>query len=395
MRSEAQIGLGVQTLSSRPLSREKVPGKSRAERFEEAFEFAMAQVMRLVKQHPDYFPMYTVGGKWGLETDLWTNWCQGFFPGMMWLIHEHTKNRWFLEQAQKHSSRVENRKYDTETHDFGFLFLPTYAPWYRHTGDPALRDVLVEAARTMARRFQKGGYVCSFMGPESLLICVLMNVEILLWVAQEIHDERMKEIAITHARTVAAHLIRPDGSIVQEALFDAQSGVFLRNTTHQGIHLGSCWARGLTWGIYAFGMFYKHTGDAGFLELAKRCARYYLSHVPPGMVPWWDFDLTEGDGWPRLHDSSAAASAARGFFQLSELTSGAESLDHGETALRILDTLTSSNYLAIKQPDWEGVLMHGVYHIRKKLGVDESLIFGDYFFLDALLKGIKRISAGG
>jgi unsaturated chondroitin disaccharide hydrolase len=42
--------------------------------------------------------------------------------------------------------------------------------------------------------------------------------------------------------------------------------------------------------------------------------------------------------------------------------------------------------LAIDEPEWEGALKHGSYHEQKKLGVDESVMWGEYFFTEALDK---------
>jgi unsaturated chondroitin disaccharide hydrolase len=33
---------------------------------------------------------------------------------------------------------------------------------------------------------------------------------------------------------------------------------------------------------------------------------------------------------------------------------------------------------------WEGVLKGGMYHVHKGLGVDESVMWGEYFFCEAL-----------
>ncbi|MFH0799854.1 MAG: glucuronyl hydrolase, partial [Pseudomonadota bacterium] len=55
-------------------------------------------------------------------------------------------------------------------------------------------------------------------------------------------------------------------------------------------------------------------------------------------------------------------------------------------ALQILDTLTTPEFLAEDTPGWEGILKHGMYHQRKGLGVDESVMWGEYFFLEALSK---------
>ena len=54
--------------------------------------------------------------------------------------------------------------------------------------------------------------------------------------------------------------------------------------------------------------------------------------------------------------------------------------------IRILETLTTPEFLADQTPGWEGILKHGMYHQNKKLGVDESVMWGDYFFLEAISK---------
>ncbi len=54
-----------------------------------------------------------------------------------------------------------------------------------------------------------------------------------------------------------------------------------------------------------------------------------------------------------------------------------------ETALAMLDALCDPQYLAIDTPGWEGILKHGVYHTQKNLGVDESVMWGEFFFVEA------------
>jgi unsaturated chondroitin disaccharide hydrolase len=39
-------------------------------------------------------------------------------------------------------------------------------------------------------------------------------------------------------------------------------------------------------------------------------------------------------------------------------------------------------------PDWEGILRHGVYHDPKGLGVDESVAWGEHFFVEALVMAV-------
>jgi unsaturated chondroitin disaccharide hydrolase len=72
---------------------------------------------------------------------------------------------------------------------------------------------------------------------------------------------------------------------------------------------------------------------------------------------------------------------------LSELTGDTtRARRYRDYALKILDTLTTPEFLAMDTPGWEGILKHGMYHQRKGLGVDESVMWGEYFFLEALSK---------
>jgi unsaturated chondroitin disaccharide hydrolase len=350
-----------------------------------ALDFAAAQCRRVVGQYPGYHPMYTVGGKWKREGELWTHWCEGFYPGIFWLLHKHTGDAEWRRRAEEYSRRLEPRKHDRNVHDLGFLFFSTYLRWYRLTGEPALRDVLIEAGRTLALRRQKGGYLASFVGPQSLFIDIMMNVGIILWAANATGDDKLREVALEHCRTTAKYLVRPDGGTAHEGLFDVNTGQFLRESTHQGWKPESTWSRGLAWALYGFTAVHRLSGEAEFLATARRCADFYLRRSPPGLVPYWDYDLPPEA--PHHWDSSAAAIAASGLWDLSEAVSDlAEQGRYRGAALTILQTLCTDEFLPRRRPEWEGILMHGVYHFHKGLGVDESVAWGDHFFVEALVK---------
>src|SRR5689334_3176537 len=52
-----------------PITRDELMPKLRS-----AFDFAQQQVRAIIERYPGYYPMYTVGGKWGKDTDHWTHW---------------------------------------------------------------------------------------------------------------------------------------------------------------------------------------------------------------------------------------------------------------------------------------------------------------------------------
>jgi unsaturated chondroitin disaccharide hydrolase len=352
-----------------------------------ALDLAADRARFVIDRHPGYHPMYTVGGRWRLEAERWTNWCEGFFPGILWLLHKQTGDAKWRRRAEEYSRPLEPRRHDRTVHDLGFLFFSTYLRWYRLTGDSALRDVLVEAGRTLALRRQPGGYLASFVGPQSLFIDVMMNVGLVLWAARATGDEALRAVALEHCRTTARHLVRADGGTAHEGIFDVTTGQFLGESTHQGWRPDSTWSRGLAWALYGFTAVHRLSGVADYLDVARRCAGCYLCRAPAGLVPYWDFDLPADA--PRWRDSSAAAVAASGLWDLSEaVPDPAEQQRYRDAALTILATLCTDDFLPLDRPEWEGILMHGVYHVHKGLGVDESVAWGDHFFVEAVVKAL-------
>ena len=349
------------------------------------FDFAGKQLRHLVETYPDYFPMYTQNGKWKHGGEAWTNWCEGFLGGQLWLMHEHTGDAYWRAKAEHYSRLIEHRKTDRVVHDLGFLFWSTYKRWYDLTGDPAINQVVVQAGQTIGLRFkEQGKYLCSFVADESLFIDIMMNVGIVFYAAQQTNDADLLRKATQHCLTTRKYLVRGDGSTSHEGIFSTATGEFLRQSTHQGWRDDSSWARGLTWALYGFGTAYQFTRDARFLQTAEACANFYIERTPTHGVPPNDWDEVN----PQLpYESSAAAIAASGMWNLAQLTGdAARARLYRDYALKILDTLTEPEFLALDTPGWEGILKHGCYHQRKGLGVDESVMWGEYFFLEALSK---------
>lgn len=380
--------------------------------YSNALNFAERQVEGLITRDPDFFPMYTVSGRWRHGGETWTHWTDGFLGGMMWQFvlrrrydarqaaaaaatgstatADAARAEVWQQRAEHYSRLLEPRQHDRSVHDLGFLFLSTYLPWYELTGRPPLREVLIQAGRTLALRFrEQGQYLHSFIGPQSLFIDIMMNVPLIFYAALESQDRELARIATAHCRTTRQTLVRPDGSTAHEGIFDLETGAFLRQDTHQGLAPESVWARGLAWSLYGYSKCYALTGQQDFLEVAERNAAYWIDHLPEDGVPYWDFqaDPSQPPPWGGQKESSAAAIAASGLLDLARQTTDPLRRQRYETtALRMLDVLVTPEYLAVDTPGWEGILKHGVYHTRKNLGVDESVMWGEYFFVEALTK---------
>jgi unsaturated chondroitin disaccharide hydrolase len=371
----------------------------RKEQYTAALAFAEKQVLALTERHPDYFPIYTVKGKWHHGGELWTDWTGGFLAGMMWQFFKGTGNPDWAHLAERYSKLLEHRQHDRNVHDLGFIFLSTYLPWYQLTGRDDLHAVLIQAGRTLAMRFMpKGQYLRSFVAPESVFIDIMMNVPIIHYAACELESAgndaaELGRIADAHCATTRDTLVREDGSTAHEGIFDIETGEFLRQSTHQGLRPDSAWARGLAWSMYGYSKCFGLTGNREWLAVAERNADYWITHLPKDHVPFWDFhaDTTEPPPWGAQKDTSAGAIAASALLDLERQTeSDDRARVYRDTATAMLDALVQPEYLASGTPGWEGIVKHGVYHTAKKLGVDESVMWGEFFFVEALTKFVTE-----
>jgi unsaturated chondroitin disaccharide hydrolase len=380
---------------------EHIDESSLRTRIDQAFDFGVRQLDRMLAKWPanQPAPIHTRNGIWHRPEFIWTDWCPGFYAGMMWLVFERTGQEKWRQAAEQYTRALEPRKFDRDVHDLGFVFMSTVDRWYRLTGeaDPIrqwLKDILVTAGTVQSFRWKNSGedhYIYSFHGPQSLFIDIMMNIRLLFRAHQLGGDQELFRKAVTHAKSTEKYLVRKrgskmmdrEGAVIHEGIFNPVRGEFRNLSTQQGYSPFTCWARGLAWSTYGFADTFLFTGDRFFLETAERCAEYYLEHTPDNGVPFWDYGAPCIPDEPL--DSSAAAVVAGAFWKLKNI----EGTRHGSTtyrqaALQILTTLTSDEFLGTHDPEYEGILRHGVYHRPMNWGVDESVMWGDYFFMEAL-----------
>ncbi|MEZ3159187.1 glycoside hydrolase family 88 protein [Microbacterium sp. BWT-B31] len=351
------------------------------------WDTAEAKVAGLISAHPDQFPLYTEDGKWVVDGEVWTNWCEGFLGGQLWMLSRRAGDPAhrdsFRSAAEHYSSLLEERQHDDSVHDLGFIFWSTYRRWYETTGEQSLKDVLVQAGRTTASRYRPiGNYMPSFREPASLFIDIMMNIHMAFYASQQTGDDSLADVATQHCLTTRRHLIRGDGSASHEAMFDLETGDFIAQTTQQGFSDTGSWARGQAWALYGFGTVYRFTGDRRFLDTARATADFWIEKTRTQLVPPNDW---EEPNPVRPYESSAAAAASGGLWQLAGLVDNpALARAYADHAVRTLAALAADDFLASPVEDWEGVLKHGTYHEGKGLGVDESVMWGDYWLLDAV-----------
>ena len=368
-------------------------------RLEQTFQFGVSQLGKMLAKWPVEMPapIYTENGGWSRPDFIWTDWCPGFYAGMMWLAYERTGEPNWRESAEAYTRKLEHRKFDRDVHDLGFIFMSTANRWHNllADGDPLkqwLADLLVTAGTVQSFRWKSTGedhYVYSFNGPQSLFIDVMMNIRVLFRAHQLGGSDELYRRAATHARTTEKFLVRKagprlvdgDGKVIHEGIFNPERGEFRNLSSQQGYSPFTCWARGLAWAMYGFTDTWLFTKDPLFLETAERCAGFYLDHTPEDGVPFWDFGAPNIPNEP--FDSSAAAIAAGAFWKLKDIAETCRSREtYRNAALTILQTLTGDEFS--NNPSQEGILRHGVYHKPMGWGVDEAVMWGDYFFMETL-----------
>jgi unsaturated chondroitin disaccharide hydrolase len=215
-------------------------------------------------------------------------------------------------------------------------------------------------------------------------------LSLLFWAAEEIADPRFRHIACAHADTVLRHFIREDGSVRHIVSFDPETGDFGEALGGQGFGPDSSWSRGQAWALYGMANTYRYTGEARYLNAAKRVAHYFLASLEPDHVPLWDF-RTGGDAASEPRDTSAASCAASGLLELAKLVPAAESAFYRNAALRILASLTA-NYASLGENGGQELLREGTGNKPAGQNVNVGLIYGDYYYVEALakLKGWSR-----
>jgi unsaturated chondroitin disaccharide hydrolase len=364
------------------------------EAFERAWSYAGQQLLRANEGlAPSQHPRSTrADGRW--STVGAGDWTSGFYPGCLWLLYEKTGGAAWRTSAEAQTTDLDGQKNNRGDHDVGFRIMSSYGQGLRLTGEAAYRDVIHTAARSLATRFDPDvGCTRSWsFGTWRFPVIVdnMMNLELLLWSAANGGDPGHRTMAVSHALKTLENHVRPDGGTYHVVDYDPDSGRVLARQTHQGLADESTWARGQAWGLYGFTMVHRYTNDARFLDAATRLAEYTLARLPADSVAYWDYMAPLTPAEPR--DSSAAAITASALLELSARTPSVErKVRYREAALDILRSLAAAPYLASGSPS-AGILLHGVGSKPAGTEVDVSLIYGDYYFLEALRRYQRGIS---
>ena len=324
-------------------------------------------------------------------------WTDGFWTGLLWLCYEYTGDDAFKNLALKNVDSFLNRvekRIELDHHDLGFLYSLSCVAGYKLTGSAEGRRAGLLAADKLMERFQeKGGFIQAWgeLGARDnyrLIIDCLLNIPLLHWAFLETGNPVYRNAAMRHYEAACNNVIRDDASAYHTFYFDPETGEPLKGVTRQGYSDDSAWARGQAWGIYGIPLNYRYVKDDSAFNLFKGMTNYFLNRLPEDEVCYWDLIFTDGSNQSR--DSSAAAIGVCGIHEmlkyLPEVESDKNTYRH---AMHCILRSLIERYTAPEIKPGNPVLLHGVYSWHSGKGVDEGNIWGDYYYMEALMRFYK------
>jgi unsaturated chondroitin disaccharide hydrolase len=369
-----------------------------------SLDYCMEQAGKALKTLPadsSQIPRSIANGKTDWRFVNYRDWTCGFWPGILWYAYEYTNDNAWKQAAQRYSRAlfplVDSAAID---HDLGFQVYTSIGNGYRLTNDTVYRSVLLRAADTLAKLYNpKVGTILSWPREvpgvdwplrHNTIMDNMINLELLFWAAKNGGNKNLYDIAVKHAEITMQNHFRPDYSSYHVVVYDTATGKKIKGITHQGFSDSSMWARGQSWAIYGFTMVYRETKDKRFLDFAQQVTDVYLKKLPADHIPYWDFNAPDIPAAPR--DASAAAVTASALLELSTLvTDTAKATAYRQQAEQMLQSLSSAAYQSRQVNN--AFLLHSTGHKPNGGEIDASIIYADYYYIEALLR-LKKLKEG-
>lgn len=374
-------------------TKESLTGRSATVTLElvrQELDWICEKIERNMNRFGDHFPSAcSENGRYRIkENDDWTN---GFWTGMLWMAYLHTQDAKFSRLAKENIKSFQRRlndHYVMDHHDIGFLYSLSVVAGYRITKDETLAVTILKAADCLAGRFQeKGGFIQAWgkldcNNEYRCIIDSLLNLPLLYEASRLCGNNHYAEIADCHYDNLIRHIIRPDHSTYHTYYFNPKTGEPSHGATHQGFSDDSCWARGQSWAVLGIPLHERIRGTSDDRQAYTKLVDYFIGHLPGKLVPYWDLTFTDQDHQP--YDSSALAIAACGLLEAEKLNYYEQAGDLAKGMLAVLKETCSS-----RQEDAEGLLLHGVYAFAEGKGIDQANLWGDYYYMEALMRLCK------
>ncbi len=346
-------------------------------------------------------PRSIANGKTEWRFVNYRDWTCGFWPGILWYAYEYTNDDKWKQQAQRYSRAlfplVDSAAID---HDLGFQVLTSIGNGYRLTQNTLYSTILLRAADTLSKLYNpKVGTILSWPREvpgvdwplrHNTIMDNMINLELLFWAAKNGGSKKLYDIAVKHAETTMQNHFRPNYTSYHVVVYDTATGKKIKGITHQGYSDSSMWARGQSWAIYGFTMVYRETKDQRFLDFAQKVTDVYLKDLPADGIPYWDFNAPEIPNAPK--DASAAAVTASALLELSTFVPDKEKATaYRQKAEQMLQSLSTEKYQSRNINN--AFLLHSTGHKPNGGEVDASVIYADYYYIEALLR-LKKLAEG-
>lgn len=328
---------------------------------------------------------------WNCRKATKDEWCAGFWPGVLWYDYEYTQDEHIKEEAENFTASLEFlSRIPAYDHDLGFLIFCSYGNGYRLTKNSAYKQVILDTADSLATLFNPvvgtllswPREVKSRNWPHNTIMDNMINLEMLFWAAKNGGNPYLYDIAVSHADKTMKCQFRPDYTSYHVAVYDTITGNLIKGVTHQGYADNTMWARGQAWAIYGYTVVYRETKDPKYLDFVQKVADVYLNRLPEDKVPYWDFDDPDIPDAPR--DASAAAVVASALLELSTYLPNGTGKRYKDAAIGMLASLSSDAYQSGKSKP--SFLLHSVGHWPAHSEIDASIIYADYYYIEALLR---------
>ena len=329
---------------------------------------------------------------WNVRKATAEEWCSGFWPGVLWMDYIASGDTVLLRPARGYTESLRGIAYrPVFDHDIGFLMMCSYGKGYEVTRNDDYRQVLLASADSLATLFNPVvGTLLSWPRevkprhwPHNTIMDNMINLDLMFWAAKHGGNPLLYDLAVTHAMTTMRHHFRSDGSCYHVAVYDTISGDFIKGVTHQGYADYSMWSRGQSWAIYGYTMVYRYTHKQVFLDFAQKVTDIYLkrlSETSDDMIPVWDMDAPDRN----VKDASAACVVADALLELQGYVKGEKQQRYREAAVKMLKQLAGKRYRSGKRN--VSFLLHSTGHHPAASEIDASIIYADYYYLEALLR---------
>ena len=323
----------------------------------------------------------------------WDDWTNGHWAGALWLLHEATGDDFFRARAEEWTALLAPCAKIDYHHDVGFIAMCSFGQGRRILGTDRYDAVLLETAASLSKRFHPGlGLIRSWgkIDQKDRFLVIpdnLMNLELLEWAAKAPGgDPRFDAIARSHADVTMRNHFRSDGGTYHVLDYDQETGRVKAVERGQGASCLTAWSRGQAWGVYGYTMMARETGDRRYLDFARKLADYAINHpgMPEDGVPYWDFGAPGEE-----RDSSAGAILSSALLELAGFCAAPHAARYRSFAEKTLASLSSPAYFSQGGEAGHFLLKHGMGAKPMGSEIDVPLVYGDYYFLEALLRLAK------